>query len=69
MFGDYYAPDLMGFSRPSIRMIGNEIYTRLNHGISEPEGAALTMLLMVFVGLLMIYYLVSISRAQREARV
>jgi spermidine/putrescine transport system permease protein len=68
MFGDYYTPDLMGFSRAPIRMIGNEIYTRLHHGISEPEGAALTMLLMVFVGILMVYYLVSVSRAQREAR-
>jgi putrescine transport system permease protein len=69
MFGDYYTPDLMGFSRAPIRMIGNEIYTRLQHGISEPEGAALTMLLMTFVGLLMLYYLVSVFRAQREARV
>jgi spermidine/putrescine transport system permease protein len=68
MFGDYYTPDLMGFSRAPIRMIGNEIYTRLQHGISEPEGAALTMLLMGLVALLMLYYLVSVFRAQREAR-
>ena len=67
MFGDYYTPQFMGFSRPGIRMIGNEISTRLQHGISEPEGATLTMVLMVFVALLMLYYLVSVFRAQREA--
>jgi spermidine/putrescine transport system permease protein len=67
MFGDYYTPQLMGFSRPPIRMIGNEIQSRLLHGISEPEGAALTMILMVFVALLMLYYLVSVLRAQRAA--
>jgi spermidine/putrescine transport system permease protein len=67
MFGDYYTPEFMGFSRAPIRMIGNEISTRLQAGISEPEGSALTILLMVFVALLMLYYLVSVFRAQREA--
>jgi putrescine transport system permease protein len=67
MFGDYYTPQFMGFGRPQIRMIGNEIYTRLQYGISEPEGAALTMILMAFVALLMLYYLISVFRAQREA--
>jgi putrescine transport system permease protein len=67
MFGDYYTPQFMGFSRARIRMIGNEISTRLQHGISEPEGAALTIVLMGFVALLMLYYLISVSRAQRES--
>jgi putrescine transport system permease protein len=67
MFGDYYTPEFMGSSRPQIRMIGNEIYTRLQHGLSEPEGAALTMILMAFVAILMLYYLFSVFRAQREA--
>jgi ABC-type spermidine/putrescine transport system permease subunit I len=67
MFGDYYTPDLMGSNRAPIRMFGNEIFGRLQHGISEPEGAALTLVLMVFVALLMLYYLVSVFRAQREA--
>jgi putrescine transport system permease protein len=67
MFGDYYTPEFMGFSRAPIRMIGNEIYTRLQHGLSEPEGAALTMILMAVVALLMLYYLFSVFRAQREA--
>jgi ABC-type spermidine/putrescine transport system permease subunit I len=67
MFGDYYTPDLMGFSRAPIRMVGNEIQGRIQHGISEPEGAALTLVLMVFVAILMLYYLLSVFRAQREA--
>jgi ABC-type spermidine/putrescine transport system permease subunit I len=67
MFGDYYTPDLMGFSRAQIRMIGNEISGRLQYGISEPEGAALTVILMGVVALLMLYYLFSVMRAQREA--
>jgi putrescine transport system permease protein len=67
MFGDYYTPQFMGGGRPGIRMIGNEIYTRLQYGIGEPEGAALTIILMAFVALLMAYYLVSVFRAQREA--
>jgi putrescine transport system permease protein len=67
MFGDYYTPQFMGFSRAPIRLIGNEIADRLQQGISEPEGAALTMVLMAFVALLMLYYLISVFRAQREA--
>jgi ABC-type spermidine/putrescine transport system permease subunit I len=67
MFGDYYTPSLMGFNRAPIRMIGNEIQNRLQSGFLEPEGAALTMVLMVFVALLMLYYLLSVLRAQREA--
>jgi putrescine transport system permease protein len=67
MFGDYYTPQFMGFSRAPIRMIGNEIADRLQQGISEPEGATLTMVLMAFVALLMLYYLISVFRAQREA--
>jgi spermidine/putrescine transport system permease protein len=67
MFGDYYTPQFMGFSRAPIRMIGNEISVRLQHGLSEPEGAALTFVLMGFVAVLMLYYLISVARAQREA--
>jgi putrescine transport system permease protein len=67
MFGDYYTPYLMGFNRAPIRMIGNEIQQRLYGGITEPEGASLTLILMVFVAVLMLYYLISVFRAQREA--
>jgi hypothetical protein len=34
----------------------------------QPEGAALTLLLSAFIGALMIYYLVSVSRAAKEAQ-
>jgi ABC-type spermidine/putrescine transport system permease subunit I len=68
MFGDYYTPELMSYGRTNVRMIGNQISTFINSGIGQQEGAALTVVLMVFVALLMLYYLVSVMRAQREAR-
>jgi putrescine transport system permease protein len=68
MFGDYYTPELMSLGRTNVRMIGNQISTFINSGIGQQEGAALTVVLMVFVALLMLYYLVSVMRAQREAR-
>jgi putrescine transport system permease protein len=68
MFGDYYTPELMSFGRTNVLMIGNQISTFINSGIGQQEGAALTVVLMVFVALLMLYYLVTVMRAQREAR-
>jgi spermidine/putrescine transport system permease protein len=68
MFGDYYTPGLMALgNRPGTRMIGQQIQLFLDSGIGEREGAALTVLLMAFVSVLMIYYLVSVARAAREA--
>lgn len=67
MFGDYYTPNLLSGS-PRTRLIGNEIDQFINQSNSQGgQGAALTIVLMVFVALLMVYYLVSISRATREA--
>ncbi len=69
MFGDYYTPELMALgSRAQTRMIGNEIYLFINSGIGETRGAALTIVLMAFVSVLMVYYLITISRAARESR-
>jgi putrescine transport system permease protein len=68
MFGDYYTPEMMSFGRTNVRMIGNQIQTFVTTGIGQQEGAALTMVLMVFVALLMLYYLATVMRAQREAR-
>lgn len=69
MFGDYYTPNLMSLgTRAQTRMIGNEINLFLFSPIGEGRGAALTIVLMVFVSLLMIYYLITVSRASREAR-
>jgi spermidine/putrescine transport system permease protein len=67
MFGDYYTPDLLS-GRAATRMIGNEISLLVHTGIGKSEGAALTLILMSFVALLMLYYLITVMRAQREAQ-
>ena len=68
MFGDYYTPNLMTAS-PENSMMGNAIDLALQGGPGQqPKGAALTLLLSAFIGALMIYYLVSVSRAAREAQ-
>ena len=67
MFGDYYTPDLMS-AQNKTQIIGNQI-NRLIHGQgTAPQGASLTLLLSAFVAILMVYYLVSVARAAREAR-
>ena len=66
MFGDYYTPNLLSGS-PRTRMIGNEIDQFISSGIGGTEGAALTVILMAFVGLLMSYYLISVARETRRA--
>lgn len=68
MFGDYYTPNLLSGS-PKTRMFANEIDLFVNQTTSGGgRGAALTIVLMSFVGLLMVYYLLSVARATREAR-
>ncbi|MGH2775630.1 MAG: ABC transporter permease, partial [Actinomycetota bacterium] len=68
MFGDYYTNNLMSKS-PRTRMIGNEIDLFINSNSGEARGATITVILMGVVGLLMAYYLISVARATREARV
>jgi len=65
MFGDYYTNNLLARS-PRTRMIGNEIDLFINSTGGGARGAALTVILMAFVALLMIYYLVSVTRASKE---
>lgn len=68
MFGDYYTPNLLSGS-PRTRMIGNTIDQFINQTTSQGAvGAALTIVLMLFVAGLMVYYLASINRATEEAR-
>jgi putrescine transport system permease protein len=68
MFGDYYTPNLMTAS-PDNTMIGNAIDLRLQGGQGQqPAGAALTLMLSAFIAGLMVYYLVSVARAAREAQ-
>lgn len=67
MFGDYYTPDLLSGS-PRTRMIGNDISLFILSSTSAGgKGAALTIVLMLFVAVLMTYYLLSVARATREA--
>jgi spermidine/putrescine transport system permease protein len=67
MFGDYFTPDLMS-GQPKTHIIGNQINTLIHTQGKSPEGASLTLLLSGFVAILMLYYLVSVARASREAR-
>jgi spermidine/putrescine transport system permease protein len=65
MFGDYYTPDLLSGS-PSTSLIGNQINLYIRGGQQIPVGAALVVVLMMFLAVLMGYYLVSTARAQRR---
>lgn len=68
MFGDYYTPNLLSGS-PRTQLIGNEIDQFINQSTSQGgRGAALTIVLMLFVAVLMAYYLVAVARASREAQ-
>ena len=67
MFGDYYTPTLMSGS-PSTFMLGNSIEFGLHQTGQAPAGASLTLFLSAFVAVLMLYYLFSVARASREAR-
>ena len=68
MFGDYYTPNLLSGS-PRTRMIGNQIDQYINQTNSQGgQGAALTIVLMVGVALLMLYYLFNIARVTERAR-
>jgi spermidine/putrescine transport system permease protein len=68
MFGDYYTPNLLSGS-PRTTMYGNTIDQFINQTTSQGAlGAALTIILMIFVAGLMAYYLVTINRATREGR-
>jgi ABC-type spermidine/putrescine transport system permease subunit I len=64
MFGDYYTPDLLSGS-PRTNIIGNQIYLYI-HGPQVTVGAAITVILMILLAVLMLYYLVSMARAARE---
>jgi ABC-type spermidine/putrescine transport system permease subunit I len=49
-------------------MIAKLIEQNINASAGGSMGAALTIVLMAFVGLLMTYYLYSVARATKEAR-
>jgi spermidine/putrescine transport system permease protein len=68
MFGDYYTPDLLSGS-PKTSMIGNQINLYIRGGQQVPVGAALVVVLMLFLTILMGWYLVATARAQRAIEV
>jgi putrescine transport system permease protein len=65
MYGDYYTPNIISGS-PRTSMLGNQIDIFFHGGPQPSVGAALTMFLSVFLGVLMIYYMVTIAKAQKE---
>ena len=65
MFGDYYTPNIVSGS-PQTSMVGNQIDLYFHGGPQPTIGAALTIVLAVFLTLLMAYYLWTIHRAQRD---
>jgi putrescine transport system permease protein len=67
MFGDYYTPNIVsGAAQTS--MIGNQIDFYFHVGGQPPIGAAITVVLAVFLTVLMAYYLWTIHKVSREAR-
>ena len=65
MFGDYYTPDLLSGS-PNTTLIGNQVNLYVRGGQQQPIGAALVVVLMVFLSVLMAYYVIATARAQRR---
>jgi ABC-type spermidine/putrescine transport system permease subunit I len=65
MFGDYYTPDIVS-GAPTTSMIGNQIDFYFHYGGQPTIGAAITVVLAVFLTVLMAYYMWTIHRAARE---
>ena len=56
MFGDYYTPNIVSGS-PKTSMLGNQIDIYFHGGPQPSVGAALTLILSAFLGVLMAYYM------------
>jgi spermidine/putrescine transport system permease protein len=65
MFGEYYTPNMVS-SAPTTSMFGNQIDLYFHGGPQPTIGAALTIILSVFLVVLMGYYMLSIHRASKE---
>jgi putrescine transport system permease protein len=65
MFGDYYTPNIVSGS-PRTSMLGNQIDLFFHGGPQQPVGASLTLVLSLFLAVLMAYYMITISKAQKE---
>ena len=67
MFGDFYTNDLISGS-PQTSMIGNQINLYYQGGVQPTIGAALVILLSIFLALLMCYYVFTVARASQGQR-
>jgi spermidine/putrescine transport system permease protein len=67
MFGDYYTPNIVS-GAPTTSMIGNQIDLYFHYTSQPTIGAALTLILSVFLVVLMAYYMVTVARATKEQR-
>jgi spermidine/putrescine transport system permease protein len=67
MFGDYYTQGLLAPS-PKTSMLGNQIEIFLRSGASKQTGAALVLVMSMFLAVLMAYYLWSTNSAAKEVR-
>ena len=65
MFGDYYTPNIVS-GAPTTSMIGNQIDFYFHYGGQPTVGAAITVVLSLFLTVLMAYYLWTIHRASRD---
>lgn len=66
MFGDYYTNAYLTSGSPRTEMIGNQIVFYLQESPEPQKGAALVLILMAMLFVLMLYYLVTTVRQQRE---
>jgi spermidine/putrescine transport system permease protein len=66
MFGDFYTPDLISGS-PRTSMLGNTINGYVQGGPDKALGAAITIVLSVFLLVLMLGYIRTLRAEQREA--
>ena len=62
MFGDYYTPNIVSGS-PKTSMLGNQIDIYFHGGPQPAIGAALTLVLSAFLGVLMVYYMYTVAKA------
>ena len=65
MFGDYYTPNIVS-GAPTTSMVGNQIDLYFHYTSQPTIGAALTLILSVFLVVLMGYYMVTVARATKE---
>jgi spermidine/putrescine transport system permease protein len=67
MFGDYYTPNIVS-GAPTTSMLGNQVDLYFHYTSQPTIGAALTLLMSIFLVVLMAYYMVTVARATKEQR-